>query len=90
MKRNIGEEDEDESKPKREFIPLDFGDDSAGQGASSIDPMLQRQLQQIEDDEDDEDLDDKDGGAFKKNMNKKKNLQQMSAAAARCGAVAPT
>ena len=25
------------------------------------------------DDEDDEDLDDKDGGAFKKNMNKKKN-----------------
>lgn len=83
MKRNIGEEDEEESKPKREFIPLDFGDDTAGQGVSTIDPMLQRQLQQIEDDDDDEDLDDKDGGAFKKNMNKKKNMQQMSAAAAR-------
>ena len=83
MKRNIGEEDEEESKPKREFIPLDFGDDAAGQGVSTIDPMLQRQLQQIEDDDDDEDLDDKDGGAFKKNMNKKKNMQQMSAAAAR-------
>lgn len=81
MKLAIDEEDEDGGKPKREFIPLDFGDQGAPQQQADA---LQQQLQQLEDEDDDEELDaDKDGGAFKKNMNKKKSLLQLNAAAAR-------
>lgn len=97
LKRNVGEEEEEESKPKREFVPLDFGEDqpppistataAPATAASVVETVLQRhlqqQLQQIEDDDDDEELDgDKDGGAFKKNMTKRKNLLQLAATTA--------
>mmetsp|Transcript_6210 Transcript_6210/g.8654 ORF Transcript_6210/g.8654 Transcript_6210/m.8654 type:complete len:448 (+) Transcript_6210:162-1505(+) len=93
LKRSVGEDEEEESKPKREFVPLDFGEDqlpptstttTTGAAASVVETVLQRhlqqQLQQIEDDDDDEELDgDGDGGVFKKNMNKRKNLMQLAA-----------